>query len=67
MTRATATPPKQATDKTAIRPFQVDTPEAELTELRRRIKAAKLPEPDPHYRIQALVSTPGVPHQGGLR
>jgi len=46
MTHATATPPRQASDKTAIRPFQVDTPEAELTELRRRIKATRLPEPE---------------------
>lgn len=44
ITDATAAPPKQASDKTAIRPFQVDTPEAELTELRRRIKATRLPE-----------------------
>jgi pimeloyl-ACP methyl ester carboxylesterase len=34
----------QAADKTAIRPFQVNFPEAELTELRRRITAARLPE-----------------------
>jgi pimeloyl-ACP methyl ester carboxylesterase len=31
-------------DKTAIRPFHVNVPEAELTELRRRIKATKWPE-----------------------
>src|ERR1700719_2805732 len=31
-------------DKTAIRPFRVDVPEAELTELRRRINATKWPE-----------------------
>ena len=30
---------EQATDKTAIRPFRVNVPEAELTELRRRINA----------------------------
>src|SRR5262249_34977084 len=30
-------------DATAIRPFQVDVPEAELTELRRRIAATRLP------------------------
>jgi pimeloyl-ACP methyl ester carboxylesterase len=35
---------EQAPDKTAIRPFQVNVPEAELTELRRRIDAARLPE-----------------------
>ena len=40
------TEPKQQTgsDKTAIRPFQVNVPEAELTELRRRINATKWPE-----------------------
>jgi len=31
-------------DSTAIRPFQVNVPEAELTELRRRIKATRWPE-----------------------
>ena len=37
--------PEQAADKTAIRPFHVNNvPEAELTELRRRINAAKWPE-----------------------
>ena len=46
MTPATATERRseQATDKTEIRPFQVDVPEAELTELRRRINATRLPE-----------------------
>jgi pimeloyl-ACP methyl ester carboxylesterase len=33
-----------ATDKTAIRPFQVSFPEDELTELRRRIRATRWPE-----------------------
>jgi pimeloyl-ACP methyl ester carboxylesterase len=31
-------------DATAIRPFQVNVPEAELSELRRRVKATRLPE-----------------------
>jgi hypothetical protein len=46
MTRAVATPPnsEQAADKIAMRPFHVNVPEAELTELRRRIVAARLPE-----------------------
>jgi pimeloyl-ACP methyl ester carboxylesterase len=35
---------KQAADKNAIRPFQVNVPEAELTELRRRINATKWPD-----------------------
>src|ERR1700677_2472456 len=33
-----------STDKTAVRPFRLDIPEAELTELRRRINATKWPE-----------------------
>src|SRR5258708_37988085 len=46
MTQAIGTPQgsKQAADKNAIRPFQVNVPEAELTELRRRINATKWPE-----------------------
>ena len=35
---------EQTTDKTAIRPFRVDVPEEDLTELRRRINATKWPE-----------------------
>jgi pimeloyl-ACP methyl ester carboxylesterase len=35
---------EQTADKTAIRSFQVNVPEAELTELRRRINATKWPE-----------------------
>src|SRR5262245_16219619 len=31
-------------DATEIRPFQVNIPEAELTDLRRRVKATRLPE-----------------------
>ena len=42
MTQTTAT--HQASDKNAIRPFQVNVPEAELTELRRRITATRWPE-----------------------
>jgi pimeloyl-ACP methyl ester carboxylesterase len=34
----------QTTDKQAVRPFPVNVPESELTELRRRIKATKWPE-----------------------
>jgi pimeloyl-ACP methyl ester carboxylesterase len=43
-TSATQQGSKQATDKTAIRPFHVNVPEAELTELRRRINATRWPE-----------------------
>ena len=35
---------EQAPDKNALRPFHVNVPEAELTELRRRINATKWPE-----------------------
>ena len=46
MTQAIAAQPasEQATDKTAIRPFRVDVPEAELTDLRNRINATRWPE-----------------------
>jgi pimeloyl-ACP methyl ester carboxylesterase len=46
MAQMTTTQPRNqaATDKTAIRPFHVNVPEAELTELRRRINATKWPE-----------------------
>ncbi|WP_227013947.1 epoxide hydrolase family protein [Paenibacillus psychroresistens] len=37
----------QPTDKKAIRPFHVNIPEAELTELRNRIKATRWPEKEP--------------------
>ena len=35
---------QQSSDKDAIRPFPVNVPEAELTELRRRINATKWPD-----------------------
>jgi pimeloyl-ACP methyl ester carboxylesterase len=35
---------QKSSENTAIRPFQVNTPEAELTELRRRINATRWPE-----------------------
>jgi len=46
MTRTSATQPASETTagKTAIRPFHVNFPEAELTELRNRIKATRWPE-----------------------
>ena len=43
-TSATEQRREQATGKTAIRPFHVEVPEAELTELRRRIKATRWPD-----------------------
>jgi pimeloyl-ACP methyl ester carboxylesterase len=55
-TSATQERSEQATDKTAIRPFHVNVPEAELTELRRRINATKWPEretvPDASQGVQ---------------
>ena len=46
MARTVAAQPdsNQATNKIAIRSFRVNVPEAELTELRRRITATKWPE-----------------------
>src|SRR5437660_11912774 len=46
MTQAIGTPQgsKQADDKNAIRPFHVNVPEAELTDLRSRINSTKWPE-----------------------
>jgi pimeloyl-ACP methyl ester carboxylesterase len=43
-TTATQRSSERAAEKTATRPFQVNVPEAELTELRRRINATKWPE-----------------------
>jgi pimeloyl-ACP methyl ester carboxylesterase len=43
----TLTSATQAADKNAIRPFHVNVPDAELTELRRRINATKWPEREP--------------------
>src|SRR6202011_4097115 len=43
-TSATQRGREQADDKNAIRPFPVNVPEADLTELRRRINATKWPE-----------------------
>jgi len=37
---------RTGSDQTAVRPFQVSFPEAELTELRRRINATRWPEPE---------------------
>ena len=42
--RATQRGSEQAADKTTIRPFQVNVPEAELTELRRRINSTRWPD-----------------------
>ena len=42
MTQTSAT--QQPSDKNAMRPFEVNVPDAELTELRRRITATRFPE-----------------------
>jgi hypothetical protein len=49
LTPATVTEQRtdQTTDRAAIRPFRVDVPQADLTELRRRIKSTRLPEKQP--------------------
>ena len=44
MTPATATQAIETSDKTEIRPFRFEAPEAELIELRRRINATRWPE-----------------------
>ena len=41
---ATQRSSEQTADKNAIRPFRVNVPEAELTDLRTRINATKWPE-----------------------
>jgi pimeloyl-ACP methyl ester carboxylesterase len=38
---------KKRTDKTAVRPFRVNVPEAELADMRRRINATRWPEREP--------------------
>ena len=47
---------KQAADKNTIRPFHVNVPETDLTELRRRINATRWPEretvPDASQGVQ---------------
>jgi len=43
-TSATRRAGEQKAEKNAIRPFQMNFPEAELTELRKRINATKWPE-----------------------
>jgi pimeloyl-ACP methyl ester carboxylesterase len=44
MTSATQSGSAPAADKTAVRPFQVSFPDAELTELRRRIEETRWPD-----------------------
>jgi pimeloyl-ACP methyl ester carboxylesterase len=55
-TSTTQTGSKQADNKNAIRPFHVNVPEEQLTELRRRIKATIWPE-----RETVADATQGVP------
>ena len=53
-TTVTERPTGQATDKTAIRPFSFEAQEADLIELRRRIKTTRFPEKetDPSQGVQ---------------
>jgi pimeloyl-ACP methyl ester carboxylesterase len=44
---ATAQGKQQVSDKTAIRPFRFEAPEADLIELRRRITTTRFPEKEP--------------------
>ena len=46
MTQTSARQPasEQVSDKTAIRPFQFNFPDAELTDLRRRVNSTRWPE-----------------------
>ena len=55
-TSATQRGCEQPDDKNAIRPFHVNVPEADLTELRRRINATKWPE-----RETVVDESQGVP------
>ena len=56
---------KQPADKNTIRPFHINVPEADLTELRRRINATKWPEretvPDATQGVQ-LATTQALAH-----
>jgi pimeloyl-ACP methyl ester carboxylesterase len=65
MTQTTATPQGSEHDKNAIRPFHVNVPDADLTELRRRINATKWPEretvPDASQGVQ-LATTQALAH-----
>jgi pimeloyl-ACP methyl ester carboxylesterase len=38
---------QMSSDKTALRPFRMEVPEAELSDLRRRVKATRFPEKEP--------------------
>ena len=64
----TSTPEQGTTANAAIRPFQVSVPEAELTELRRRINATKWPEretvPDASQGVQ-LATIQALAHYWG--
>jgi pimeloyl-ACP methyl ester carboxylesterase len=66
----TLTSATQAADKNAIRPFHVNVPEAELTELRRRINATKWPEretvTDPSQGVQ-LATMQKLAHHWGTK
>jgi pimeloyl-ACP methyl ester carboxylesterase len=62
--------PEQPADKTAIRPFRMSFPEAELTELRRRVNATKWPDretvPDQTQGVQ-LATTQALARYWGTQ
>jgi len=72
MPQISAIPPSsnQADDKNAIRPFHASVPDAELTELRRRINATKWPEretvPDASQGVQ-LATIQALAHYWGTK
>ena len=67
-TSATQQGREQADDKNAIRPFHVNIPEADLTELRRRINATRWPErelvPDATQGVQLATMQALARHWG---
>ena len=70
MTQTTTTPQRSnhSDDKNAIRPFHVNIPEADLTELRRRINATRWPErelvPDATQGVQLATMQALARHWG---
>jgi hypothetical protein len=55
---------QMVSDATALRPFRVDVAESDLADLRRRIKATRLPEKEPGEHVQ-LLCPQGRYHPGG--
>ncbi len=68
MTQTSATPQgrNRADDKNAILPFHVSFPEADLTELRRRINATNWPERETVADATQGVQLATIPGAGAL-